>query len=86
MQKIGLKYYDDFKQRIPRQEIEELLEKVKEACYAEVKNGASNLKIEACGSYRRGKTSCGDIDILITKKDGSSITGIIQKVVERLEK
>ena len=42
--------------------------------------------MEACGSYRRGKKSCGDIDILITKTDGSSIKGIIERVVERLEK
>lgn len=26
--------------------------------------------IETCGSYRRLKPSCGDIDILITFKDG----------------
>jgi DNA polymerase/3'-5' exonuclease PolX len=26
--------------------------------------------IETCGSYRRLKSSCGDIDMLITFKDG----------------
>jgi len=25
---------------------------------------------EVCGSYRRGKTSCGDMDIIISRKDG----------------
>ena len=42
--------------------------------------------MEACGSYRRGKASCGDIDILITKNDGTSVKGIIEKIVLRLEK
>lgn len=28
------------------------------------------LMIETCGSYRRLKSSCGDIDMLITFKDG----------------
>ena len=26
--------------------------------------------IEVCGSYRRGKETCGDMDIFITRKDG----------------
>lgn len=86
MQKIGLKYYEDFLERIPRAEVEQLLEKVKEACYSVVKNGKKLLKIEACGSYRRGKQSCGDIDVLITRNDGGSIEGIIEKAVIKLEK
>ena len=62
-----------------------MLVRVKEACMNEVKDN-KHLSVEACGSYRRGKLSCGDIDILITKADGSSIKGIIERVVERLEK
>jgi DNA polymerase/3'-5' exonuclease PolX len=33
------------------------------------KEDFNNFKIEACGSYRRGKKICGDVDILITRKD-----------------
>jgi len=86
MQKIGLKYYEDFKVRIPRSEVEALLAKVREACFAEVKNSKKVLSVEAVGSYRRGRENCGDIDILITKTDGSSVAGVIEKVVVRLEK
>lgn len=25
-----------------------------------------NLRVEACGSFRRGKDTCGDVDILLT--------------------
>lgn len=44
------------------------------------------LKVEACGSYRRGREHCGDIDVLITRTDGGSIKGIVEKIVNRLEK
>ena len=26
--------------------------------------------IQVCGSYRRGKATCGDMDIIISRKDG----------------
>ncbi|XP_052722698.1 DNA polymerase lambda isoform X4 [Vigna angularis] len=47
-QKLGLKYFDDIRQRIPRHEV----------------------VIICGGSYRRGKATCGDIDIIITHPDG----------------
>ncbi|CAF1620047.1 unnamed protein product [Adineta ricciae] len=65
MQQIGLKYYDDFNTRIPREEVTRIETIVKETAN-EVTPG---LKIETCGSYRRLKATCGDIDILMTVKD-----------------
>jgi hypothetical protein len=54
-QQIGLKYFQEFEQRIPRKEVEEI--------EAVVKHNAklidSNLKVVTCGSYRRGKPDCG---------------------------
>ncbi|CDW73148.1 helix-hairpin-helix motif family protein [Stylonychia lemnae] len=85
MQKIGLKYYDDIKQRIPRDEVTALLEKIREVSSEIFPKEKNTLKIDACGSYRRGKQSCGDIDILITRTDGSPITGIVEKLVIKLE-
>ncbi|CAF1355377.1 unnamed protein product, partial [Didymodactylos carnosus] len=44
------------------------------------------LIIETCGSYRRGKATCGDVDILITHPDGKSHETILAPLVEQLRK
>jgi len=44
------------------------------------------VRVETCGSYRRGRQSCGDVDILITRKDDKPITGMLEKLLVYLEK
>jgi DNA polymerase lambda len=68
-QKIGLKYVDEFKVRIPRDECTIIVDKIKEKL-KEMSEPNDVYEAIACGSYRRGKPDCGDIDILITRKDG----------------
>ena len=58
----GLKYFDDLKQRIPREEIDV----VKEIIQKELKKINPQLLFEICGSYRRKNETSGDIDILIS--------------------
>ncbi|KAJ4838618.1 hypothetical protein Tsubulata_019381 [Turnera subulata] len=80
-QKLGLKYFDDIKTRIPRnevQEMEQLLQKVGE----EILPG---VVIVCGGSYRRGKASCGDLDIVITHPDRKSHKGFLARYVKRLK-
>ncbi|XVE92499.1 hypothetical protein REPUB_Repub01dG0102800 [Reevesia pubescens] len=80
-QKIGLKYFDDIKTRILRhevQEMESLLQKVAEDI-------VPGVVVVGGGSYRRGKASCGDLDIIITHPDGKSHKGFLQKYVKRLK-
>ena len=38
----------------------------------------------ACGSYRRGKATCGDVDVLISHPDGKSHKGVFSKVLQSL--
>ena len=66
-QKKGLKYYDDIMKRIPRSEIEEYAEILK-LSFDEVKNAGS--KFEIVGSYRRGKSNSGDIDVILSDNSG----------------
>ena len=42
-------------------------------CCLEVRAG---LLSEVCGSYRRGRDTCGDVDVLITHPDGVSHEGV----------
>ena len=37
--------------------------------------------IEVVGSYRRGKATCGDIDILICRRDGSIEAKLLQNLI-----
>ena len=67
-QKIGLKHYDDLKQRIPRAEmiaIEKYLLESAKSCGFKEAGGT----LEITGSYRRGAEDSGDIDCLISHVD-----------------
>lgn len=65
-QVIGLKHYEEFMIKIPRSEIEEILSFVQSHADA-VSPGAVCM---ICGSYRRGKPSSGDADVIITPPEG----------------
>ncbi|XP_075946683.1 DNA polymerase lambda [Anarhichas minor] len=79
-QKIGLKHYDDFLDRMPREEAAAVEKVLKEAAKA-IDPG---LVAMACGSYRRGKATCGDVDVLISHPDGKSHKGVFSKVLQNL--
>jgi DNA polymerase lambda len=61
---VGLKYFEDLRLKIPRDEVTEMVMEVKKAVLKVFPY--KKLEITACGSYRRGKSECGDADILIT--------------------
>lgn len=63
-QQIGIKYYNDFKQRIPRNEIDKLNNYL---------NQINGLTFMICGSYRRGLPDSGDIDIVVLDVPNTSL-------------
>ena len=80
-QQIGLQYFEEINQRIPRSEIEkykELFIKI----FQEVAPEGSSFEI--VGSYRRGAVSSGDIDIIITNKDNkiTAYTKFLDKLIK----
>lgn len=78
-QRIGLEHYNDFAQRIPREEVEAHGAIVRQAVQAVDKD----MQAIIAGSYRRGASNSGDIDVLITKPDATLeqiralVTGIV---------
>jgi DNA polymerase/3'-5' exonuclease PolX len=64
---MGMKYYDDFKLRIPYKTIETINIKLNNILNNALKE--YNLEFIICGSYRRKCSDSGDIDILLTCKD-----------------
>lgn len=80
-QEIGLKYYDEFLERMPREEAGQIEEVVKNAAL-EINPG---LEAFACGSYRRGKPTCGDVDVIVSHPDGKSHEGVMTKLLESLK-
>ncbi|XP_049646826.1 DNA polymerase lambda isoform X1 [Suncus etruscus] len=81
-QTIGLKHYDDFLERMPREEAADIEQTVLESAQAL----CPGLLCVACGSYRRGKASCGDVDVLVTHPDGRSHQGILSRLLDSLRK
>ncbi|XP_005063589.1 DNA polymerase lambda [Mesocricetus auratus] len=79
-QAIGLKHYDDFLERMPREEAADIEQTVRKSAQA----FNPGLLCVACGSYRRGKTTCGDVDVLITHPDGRSHQGIFSRLLDSL--
>lgn len=59
-----------------------MLSQVREAAQA----FSPGLLCVACGSYRRGKASCGDVDVLLTHPDGRSHQGIFNPLLDRLRR
>ncbi|XP_077311466.1 DNA polymerase lambda [Lithobates pipiens] len=80
-QAIGLKHYEDFLDRMPREEAGRIEETVRK----EAKNINTELISIGCGSYRRQKSTCGDVDVLVTHPDGKSHNGVFNKLIDGLK-
>jgi len=82
VQKVGLKYYEDILQRIPRSEVEEY-KKIFENDFGNIASASTNeSNMEIVGSYRRGAQSSGDIDVIITSKSPKVFIDFIDELIK----
>ena len=81
VQQMGLKHYDDMLIRIPRKEIELHENYLKQIIkILDIPKGSVHFTI--AGSYRRGKSDSGDIDILFSSKTKKKYDEFIDKLKE----
>ena len=73
VQKMGLKYYEDSLERIPREEMEEHEKRIKGVIPDSM----------IVGSYRRGAESSGDIDVLIKASEIKNFKNIVNSLKEQ---
>ena len=79
VQKVGLRYYEDVLKRIPRAEIEEYDKIIKKV----LAQPFSKVDIEIVGSYRRGATNSGDIDVIITSNSEQVFKTFIDELIKQ---
>jgi len=83
--KIGLKYYEELEEVIPREEIDMYKEKI-DNIFKKNEEKWKGTKYEIVGSYRRGKKSSGDIDIIVTNKEDNRKIFIFDELLNELIK
>lgn len=82
IQRVGLQYYEQILERIPRSEIEEY-NTMFQSVFAKVAVNDPSAKFEIVGSYRRGAQNSGDIDVIITGKSGAIYKAFIDELIKQ---
>lgn len=80
-QQIGVKYYDEFLQKIPRPETESIAKTVLE----HARKLRPGFQMTVVGGYRRGKIMSGDVDLMLSHHDEEATHKFIDKLVISLE-
>lgn len=80
-QQIGVKYYNEFLEKIPRPEIDfianAVLDHANKIC--------QGFQLTIVGGYRRGKMMSGDVDLMLSHPDEQATGNLIVKLVTSLE-
>ncbi|KAK4623901.1 DNA polymerase type-X family protein pol4 [Fulvia fulva] len=82
VQQIGVKFYDEFQDLIPRAEVEAICKVIRQHA---VKVCDEGIKIMIVGGYRRGKEASGDVDVVVSHPDHEKTQNLVNKIVDSLE-
>ncbi|KAK2001980.1 Nucleotidyltransferase [Colletotrichum falcatum] len=82
VQQIDVRYYEEFKVKIPRTEVKYIADYI----FEHARQIDSEFQLVIMGGYRRGKQGSGDVDVVISHPDEAATMHIIEKLVVNLEK
>lgn len=91
VQQIGVKFYGEFQERIPRKEVEGIAGTVlrhARLCRGvgeEEWGGEGDVVCVIVGGYRRGKEESGDVDVILSHRDEEVTRDLVVDVVRSLE-
>ncbi|RSL92003.1 hypothetical protein CEP52_014082 [Fusarium oligoseptatum] len=80
-QQVGVKFYDEFLLKIPRDEVESIGAVILKHA-REIDPG---FKMAIAGGYRRGKLQCGDVDVILSHRDEDKTLRVLEKLIKSLE-
>ncbi|TVY39394.1 DNA polymerase type-X family protein [Lachnellula occidentalis] len=80
-QQIGLKFYEEFEERMSRDEVE----KIGAVVLREANRIEPGFEMVICGGYRRGKPDMGDVDVVLTHRDENATSHFIDRIRKRLD-
>ncbi|KAJ5143626.1 uncharacterized protein N7515_002413 [Penicillium bovifimosum] len=83
VQQIGLKYYEEFLEGIPRAESEKIADVIRD--HAGRVRAGGGMECIIVGGYRRGKELSGDVDIVVTHRDDAVTYNLVVDLVASLE-
>ncbi|KAF4968561.1 hypothetical protein FZEAL_10369 [Fusarium zealandicum] len=80
-QQIGVKYFDEFLLKIPRDEVASIGATI----LRHARQIDSGFEMVIVGGYRRGKQQSGDVDVVLSHRDESKTLEFVQGVTASLE-
>ena len=81
-QQQGLKFYDDFQERISRQEVENIASTIHQHL---INLTDKQAQVMLVGSYRKGKPTSGDVDIVVSHPEEQLTANLIETLCNSLE-
>lgn len=81
VQQIGVKYYDDLQQGIPRREVEHVAHTI----LSHARSIDPGFELTVVGGYRRGKPASGDVDVVLSHRDEAQTRFLVGRLVVALE-
>jgi DNA polymerase IV len=80
-QQVGVKYYDEFLQRIPREEVE----MIGDVILDHANHIREGFQMVICGGYRRGKPDSGDVDVVLSHPNENATHRFLVDLLGSLE-